>query len=100
MKQQAEQELIRESVQIDKNINRAVAKLPFLCDPTDKLVDNRKAAERRLDNVVRKYKDEILIMRNSLDKVQRHLHIKMVKFTVYEDNMAEKYAPRARDQHY
>ena len=58
MKQQAEQELIRESVQIDKNINRAVAKLPFLCDPTDKLVDNRKAAERRLDNVVRKYKDE------------------------------------------
>ena len=39
-------------------MNRAVVKLPFLCGPTDKLVDNSKAAERRLDNVVRKYKDE------------------------------------------
>ena len=58
MKQQAEQELIRESVHIDKTIKRAVAKLPFLCDPTEKLVDNSKVAEKRLDNVVRKYKDD------------------------------------------
>ena len=37
---------------------RAEAILPFLCDPTDKLVDNSKPTERRLENIVRKYKDE------------------------------------------
>ena len=61
MKQQAKQELIRESVQIDENLNRAEARLPFLCDPMDKLVDNSKAAKRRLDNVVKKYKDDEVI---------------------------------------
>ena len=40
MKQEAEQELIRNSVRIDENLKRAVAKLPFLCDPEEKLVDN------------------------------------------------------------
>ena len=57
-KQQAEQELIRENVRIDPNLNRAKAKLPFLCDPKDKLVDNIKIAEKRLNNVVKKYKDD------------------------------------------
>ena len=81
MKQQAEQELIRESVQIDESINRAVAKLPFVCDPSDKLVDNSKAAERRLDNVVKKYKDEEETKEKlvkSMNKLIDRGHIKFV----------------------
>jgi len=39
-------------------------------------------------------------MPGSLDKVQRYLYTKTVKFTVYEDNTAEKHAPLAEDQHH
>ena len=42
MRQEAEQETIRESIHIDRTQNRLVAKLPFLCDPSDKLKDNTK----------------------------------------------------------
>merc|ERR1712240_586906 len=55
MRQEAEQETVRESIHIDKTQNRLVAKLPFLCDPSEKLKDNTKAATKRLENVVRKY---------------------------------------------
>ena len=55
MRQGAKQETIWESIHIDKTQNRLVAKLPFLCDPSDKLKDNTKAATKRLENVVRKY---------------------------------------------
>ena len=55
MRQEAEQETIRESIQIDKTQNRLIATLPFLCDPSEKLKDNTKAATKRLENVVRKY---------------------------------------------
>ena len=40
MMQEAQQELIRESVYIDKLQGRAVAKLPFLTSPVNKLKDN------------------------------------------------------------
>ena len=44
MKQQAEQELIKDSVPINKTFNRAAARLLFLCDPSDKLFDNTRCA--------------------------------------------------------
>merc|ERR1711954_612891 len=40
IRQEAEQQVIKESVHIDKDLGRAVAKLPFMVDPADKLVDN------------------------------------------------------------
>ena len=51
MRQEAEQEKIRESIYIDRTQNRLIAKLPFLCDPSEKLKDNTKAATKRLENV-------------------------------------------------
>ena len=55
MQQEAKQETIRESIHIDRTQNRLVVKLPFLCDLSDKLKDNTKAATKRLENVMRKY---------------------------------------------
>ena len=55
MRQEAEQQIIKESVHIDKDLGRAVAKLPFMYDPSNKLVDNSKVAAKRLENVTRKY---------------------------------------------
>ena len=48
MRQEAEQQIIKESVHIDKDLGRAVAKLPFMYDPSDKLVDNSKVVLKRL----------------------------------------------------
>ena len=53
--QEAHQEVIRESVSIDKKLGRGVAKLPFISDPVGKLTDNERIATRRLDAVCRKY---------------------------------------------
>ena len=59
MQQEAHQEIIRQSVYIDKQLGRAVAKLPFLTDPAGKLTNNTRLATKRLENVCRKYgKDE------------------------------------------
>ena len=59
MMQEAHQEFIRQSVSIDKELGRAVAKLPFVVDPVGKLTNNTRLASRRLDNVCKKYgKDE------------------------------------------
>ena len=50
-----EQELIREKVKIDETLNRVVATLPFISDPSDKLIGKKDIATRRLENVCRKY---------------------------------------------
>ena len=55
MMQEAHQEIIRESVFIDKELNRGVAKLPFITDPTGRLTNNTRLATKRLENVCRKY---------------------------------------------
>ena len=81
MKQQAEQELIKDSVRINETINRAKAMLPFLCDSSEKLVNNTRSAEKRLESVVRKYKDDKDI-KNKLVKSKNRLinkgHIKFM----------------------
>ena len=55
MQQEAHQEIIRQSVIIDKDLGRAVAKLPFVIDPVGKLTNNTRLATKRLENVCRKY---------------------------------------------
>ena len=55
LKQEAEQELIRASVKIDVDKGRPLARLPFTLDPRDHLKDNSFAAQKRLQNVCRKY---------------------------------------------
>ena len=42
MMQEAHQEFIRQSVSIDKELGRAVAKLPFVVDPVGKLTNNTR----------------------------------------------------------
>ena len=59
MIQEAQQQLIKQSVSIDKVKGRAVAELPFLTPPAGKLKNNTRIAERRLESVCKKYaKDE------------------------------------------
>ena len=78
IRQEAEQEKIRESIHIDRTQNRLIAKLPFLCDPSEKLKDNTKAATKRLENVVRQYgSDENvkLMLQKSMQKLINNEHI-------------------------
>ena len=90
MRQQAEQELIRNSVKIDKKSNRVVAHLPFLCDPTDKLVDNSRIAAKRLENVVCKYSSDEKIkemLNKSMQKLFDNGHLVYLKDLPIERQM-------------
>ena len=78
MRQKAEQETIRENIYINKTQNRLVAKLPFLCDPSEKLKDNTKAATKRLKNLVRKYgsaENVKSMLQKSIQKLIDNKHI-------------------------
>ena len=55
MHQEFEQHIIKGSVKIDQEINRAVASLAFTDDPDKHLKNNRHIAVKRLENVCRKY---------------------------------------------
>ena len=55
MQQEAEQQLIRDSVRIDSDMNRALAYLAFTADPALHLNQNMHIAVRRMKNVCRKY---------------------------------------------
>ena len=77
-RQEAKQKTIRESIHINRTQNRLFAMLPFLCDPSEKLKDNTKAATKRLKNVVRKYgSDENIksMLQKSLQKLLDNEHI-------------------------
>ena len=87
MKQEAEQQLIRESVKIDASLGRAVARLPFITDPTDKLTDNTYIAKKRLENVCRKYgsNEEVKEMLNkSMKKLLDNGHIMLLDDLPYD----------------
>ena len=53
--EEAQQHIIRESVYIDRKSKTAVASMPFISDPTGKLINNTRIANKRLENVCRKY---------------------------------------------
>ena len=59
MIQEAQQQMIRQSVYIDHEKGRAIARLPFLTDPAGKLLDNSRMAERRLESVCKKYSSDV-----------------------------------------
>ena len=59
--QEAEQELIKESIFIDYENSRAIVHLPFKANPKEFLRDNSYSAQARLLNTCKKYyKDEIV----------------------------------------
>ena len=88
LKQEHEQNLIKQSVRIDDEKGTAVAKLPFKADPTRFLADNYHIAHKRLNNMCNKYskdqdvKDKIL---SALDKLKLKGYVKY-----YEDLNAEQ----------
>ena len=51
IKEKAEQLEIYESLEINENLNRIVARLPFRCDPEAVLTDNQKMAENALERL-------------------------------------------------
>ena len=55
MKEEFQQQVIQESVKIDDDLGRAVARLAFTSDPTENLSNNEHIAIRRLKDVCRKY---------------------------------------------
>ena len=55
LKEEAEQELIKESIFIDVDKGIAVASLPFTLPPEQNLKSNRHIAMKRLDSVLKKY---------------------------------------------
>ena len=78
IRQEAEQQVIRESVTINKELGRAVAKLPFIIDPADKLKDNSRIASKRLENVIRKYSSDESVkemLEKSMKKLLDNGHI-------------------------
>ena len=58
MRQEAEQELIKESVDIDSKHRIAMTKLPFIANPEEKLSSNCLIAKKRLDAICCKYRDD------------------------------------------
>ena len=58
MQQEAEKELIKESVDIDSEHGVATAKLPFIINPEEKLSNNRHMAKKRLDAICCRYKND------------------------------------------
>ena len=88
LKQEYEQNLIKQSVHIDDEKGMAIARLPFKADPTQFLADNYHVAHKRLNNICNKYskdqdvKNKILA---GLDKLRSKGHVKY-----YEDLNAEQ----------
>ena len=79
MNQQAEQEIVEDSVQIDPERRSAVARLAFIADPAENLNGNRNIAQKRLENIVRKYSSDEKVrsdLKEKLEKLQSRGHIK------------------------
>ena len=83
LKQEAEQDLIRKSVYLDEEKGRAMARLPFKADPKEFLADNGYSAQKRLQNICKKYSKEEKVRQDivaAFDKLRKRGHIKF-----YED---------------
>ena len=55
MKEEYQQQIIEDSVRIDDELGRAVARLAFTSDPSENITDNEYIAVKRLKNVCTKY---------------------------------------------
>ena len=79
IQQEAEQCMVRDSIWIDPEKKRAVARLPFRVDPQVHLTNNRGLAIKMLDKVCEKYcKDEevVELIEKAFDKLHTNGHIK------------------------
>ena len=94
LRQEAEQELIRESVHLDVENGQATAKLPFTHDPNEKLNNNKGIAKKRLDSIINKYSKDPEIKQGILDawdKLIEKGHMKFLKdLTADERNMLDE----------
>ena len=82
LRQEAEQELIRESIHLDLEVGEATAKLPFIHNPDEKLVSNKNIAKKRLDSIVNKYKNDADTKKGILEAWQKLLekgHMKYIE---------------------
>ena len=87
MTQEAHQEIIRQSVSIDKVGRKATAKLPFVIDPVGKLTNNTRLATKRLESVCHKYatsEDVVQMINAAFEKLKDKGHI------VYLDSLSEE----------
>ena len=90
LRQEAEQELIQQSVQIDLVQQRAVAYLPFTKNPREYLADNYHIAMKRLQNTVRKYGNDARVKNEVIgasEKLRVRGHVKL-----YDDLTAAQVA--------
>ena len=55
VKQEREQDLIKQSVKVNLQDGRATAELPFKADPKEFLADNTFVAQKRLQNICKKF---------------------------------------------
>ena len=88
LRQEAEQELIRESINLDLENGEATAKLPFIQDPNEKLNDNKGIAKKRLDSIINKYKKDTETKKGILDawkKLEEKGHLKFLKDLTKEE---------------
>ena len=94
MKQEAEQLLIKNSVRIDQELNRAIAFLAFTADPKGNLTPNTHIAIKRLQNVCRKYggnpKVKEMIMKGFQKLVDRKHIIPWSELTPEQKSRIEK----------
>ena len=94
IRQEAEQCLIRESIWIDQQIGRAVAKLPFRVDPDKVLTNNRGVSIKMLDRVCMKYyhdKEVVELIVKAFKKLYDNGHIKFWKdLTETEKNILKR----------
>ena len=82
IKQEAEQELIKQSVYVDTELNRPMARLPFKADPKVFLADNNYIASKRLQNVCNKYYKQEAVreeINHAFDKLRKRGHMKYYK---------------------
>ena len=84
IKQEAEQELIKQSVDVNLDSGRAMAELPFkVGNPEEFLADNHNVAYKRMISICRKYHQDVKIKNEILaafEKLRNKGHLKY-----YED---------------
>ena len=84
IKQEAEQELIRQSVDVNLDSGRAMAELPFkVANPDELLADNHNVAYKRMLSICRKYHGDVKVKTEILgafEKLRNKGHMKY-----YED---------------
>ena len=88
MKQEAENELIRQSITINKEEGFAVAKLPFIMPPNENLKNNRHIAMKMLDRVLKKYctdPEKRALVLSGLNKMIEKKHL------VYVDDLSKEH---------